>query len=105
MRQITQDSVNAFFCGQNFSKANMTVKTNNENETRLFLHGNMIAKKTKDSLQISNCGWYTNTTKERLNGVLHVYGLGYIYQKNHNWYYVDNDGQEQEFNKEKTFNI
>ena len=50
---------------------------------KLKLHGNTIA--TIDELgvlSVSNAGWATNTTKERLNGIPGVR----VNQKNWNWF-------------------
>jgi hypothetical protein len=38
----------------------------------LFLHGNKIAEKRSDGLYVSNAGWQSNTTKERLNALPNV---------------------------------
>ena len=81
MRKITQESINAFNNDKSFKKANMEV-TVDDNETALYLHGNKIAKKIKDELFISNAGWYSNTTKERLNGLDNVW----INQVNYQWF-------------------
>jgi len=83
MRQITNDSVNAFLNGKNFKKGNMEVLHVEENEaTYLYLHDNVIAKRLKGKLSISSCGWKTNTTKERLNALPNVH----IMQANFIWY-------------------
>ncbi len=38
-------------------------------------------------IAITNCGWESNTTKERLNGVIQAVGLNYgLVQKNWIWY-------------------
>ncbi len=60
------------------AKLNNTESTGSE----LFLHGNKIAEWREDGLWITNAGWSSNTTKERLNGVRGVS----IYQKNFAWY-------------------
>jgi hypothetical protein len=55
------------------------------NFTILKLHGNRIAYRYNDpekTLSISNCGWFSNTTKERLNAIPGVS----IHQKNWEWY-------------------
>jgi hypothetical protein len=55
------------------------------NVTVLKLHGNEIAYLYNDpnkTLSISNCGWFTPTTKERLNALPNVH----IQQKNYIWY-------------------
>tara|TARA_R110000751_G_scaffold235058_1_gene336552 strand:- start:24 stop:335 length:312 start_codon:yes stop_codon:yes gene_type:complete len=94
MRQITNDSVNAFMNGQKFSQSNMKVEVL-PNVTILNYHGNSIAYKYNDpkgTIAITNCGWESTTTKERLNGVLHKAGKSYnIKQKDFVWYL---DGKE-----------
>lgn len=84
MRQITKDSINAFMNGSKFNRQNMSVEVL-PNVTILKLHGNAIAYKYNDpnkTLSITNCGWFSNTTKERLNALPNVN----IFQKNFNWY-------------------
>ena len=86
-RKITQEAVSAFLAGRKFSKSNMSVEVDSR-FTKLKLHGNTIA--TIDSfgvLSVSNAGWSSNTTKERLNGLPGVH----VQQKNWTWYL---NGQE-----------
>ena len=90
MRQITKESVNAFLNARKFNKSNMSVEVL-PNVTVLKYHGNEIAYKYNDTdktISITTCGWFSNTTKERLNGVIKLSGLNIkpIYQKNWNWY-------------------
>jgi hypothetical protein len=89
MRQITKDSINAFIWGFTFSKQNMRVRVFND-VIKLQLHGNTIATKDRitNKIQISNAGWESNTTKERLNGLIYLSGSNVkpIYQKNWVWY-------------------
>ena len=71
MRAITRDSVNAFLNGQKFKASNMEVKVQ-ENVTVLILFGNEIAYRYNDperTLSITDAGWQSNTTKERLNAI------------------------------------
>lgn len=73
-RQITQESVNAFLNAVPFRKANMEVEVK-PNVTILKLHGNPIAYKYNDpenTLSITNAGWDSKTTKERLNALPNV---------------------------------
>jgi hypothetical protein len=92
MRQITQLAVEKFFKGDNFSKANTKVYTQLECSpnlvSRLLLHDNEIATRTegRNTILIDTCGWFSNTTKERLNGVLDYLGIERIQQKNFEWY-------------------
>ena len=84
MRLITKESIEAFLNAKKFNKSNMSVEVL-PNVTILKYHGNEIAYKYNDNkktLSITNCGWFTNTTKERLNGLPDVN----IQQKNFIWY-------------------
>jgi hypothetical protein len=82
MRKITKEAVSAFLERKPFRKSNMSVEENG-NEYRLKLHGNSIASIDElGVLSISNAGWASNTTKERLNGIPGVR----IHQKNWTWY-------------------
>ena len=89
MRKITQQSVNAFLNAQKFNRQNMRVEVL-PNVTTLYLHDNAIAYRYNDperTLSITNCGWFSNTTKERLNALPDVN----IVQRNYVWYL---NGQE-----------
>ena len=95
MRDITFQSVSAFLSAKKFSKSNMKVEVL-PNVTILKYQGNSIAYKYNDpksTIAITNCGWETTTTKERLNGVIKLSGVNNkgIYQKNWQWYL---DGKE-----------
>lgn len=84
MRQITKEASNSFIYGKNFNKANTKVEVMDNGDTRLYLHGHNIAlfQLDKGTLHVTNCGYFTNTTKERLNGLLGVN----ICQKKGKWY-------------------
>lgn len=87
MRKITKESITAFLAGRKFNKGNMSVEVDTE-FTKLKLHGNTIAIIDRlGVLSISNAGWASNTTKERLNGLPNVR----INQKNWNWYLNGNE--------------
>ena len=89
MRNITIESINAFLSAKKFKKSNMQVKVL-PNVTVLKYQGNEIAYRYNDSkktLSITNCGWFSNTTKERLNGLPNVS----IQQKNFIWYLNGNE--------------
>ena len=83
MRAITKKSIESFFNGENKNFGN--TKTEKVfNSSYLYLHDNLIGIYDHDTkvLKISNCGWFTNTTKERLNGLPNVN----ICQRNYKWY-------------------
>lgn len=86
-RKITKESVAAFLAGRKFNKGNMSVEFD-ASFWKLKLHGNTIA--TIDPLRvlsISNAGWASNTTKERLNGLPGVW----VHQKNWKWHLNGNE--------------
>jgi hypothetical protein len=68
-RKITQESVQAFYNRETFNKSNMSVEITSEGFTLLKLHGNTIAGKDYDGTWITDAGWPTRTTFERLNGL------------------------------------
>jgi hypothetical protein len=68
-RKITQESVAAFYNDRKFNKSNMSVEITDEGFTLLKLHGNTIAGKDYEGTWITDAGWETRTTKERLNGL------------------------------------
>lgn len=68
-RKITQQAVNAFLAGGNFKGSNTEVVTE-DGYSYMYLFGNNIAiKSDTGGIAIRNCGYKTNTTKERLNAL------------------------------------
>lgn len=90
MREITEKSVAAFKSATNVSISNTNVLSY-ESRVTMFLHGNRIAEldRRNSELTIWNCGYRTNVTKERLNGILFAYDLDKIIQKAGVWYRAD----------------
>jgi len=91
MKEITKKSVACFLQGKEFSKSNTKVKVLATEKgvpcwIELLLFDNCIAtlytNERVRTLEINNCGYFTNTTKERLNGLPNVY----IHQENYVWY-------------------
>lgn len=84
MRKITREACHAFenaWVG-NYKKSNTTVFRIDDLKAEMRLHGNLIVYSNADGIYISNGGWSSNTTKERLNGLTGVY----IQQKDFTWY-------------------
>jgi len=82
MRKITDNAIYAFLNDRKFNGSNTLVSINSSG-TILKLHGNLIAIKKDGKLWITNAGWFSNTTKERLNGLPNVHikqikGLWYL---------------------------
>jgi hypothetical protein len=67
MRQITQRIVSAFE-----GRRALKIDNSETDGTSLWLFGNKIAEWRNDGLWITNAGWKSNTTKERLNGLTGV---------------------------------
>jgi hypothetical protein len=86
MRKITKEMSAAFLSGSPFKKSNTKIMVNNFANcgtlTQIFLHGNLIAEHSDEGLKITNAGWFSNTTKERLNGLPGVS----IFQKRGKWF-------------------
>lgn len=83
MRKITEQSINAFLNHRSFKKDNTEVKRYNlSGEYALYLFGNRIAWLESGKIWISNRGYFTQTTKERLNAIPNVS----IIQRKRKWY-------------------
>ena len=89
MRKITEEAIDSFQASIPYSKSNTQVTVSSCTLTILLLHGNTIAIKIPEIglTLVTNAGWFSNTTKERLNGLPNVS----IYQKNFNWYLNDKE--------------
>ena len=89
MRTITTKAIEKFLKAENFKTSNTSVEVL-PNVTILKLFNNPIAYLYNDperTLSITNCGWKSDTTKERLNGIPNVS----ITQKKDTWFL---NGQE-----------
>jgi len=76
MRKITSEAKKAFEGGYNYKNTNTVVFSKG-----LYLFGHKIADNA-DGLEITNCGYFTATTKERLNALEGVN----IIQRAGEWY-------------------
>ena len=89
MRKITEQAINALYAAKPFKNGNTEIRVL-PNVTVMLLHGNEIAYLYNDpekTLSITNCGWESTVTKERLNGLNGVD----IYQLNFKWYLNGNE--------------
>jgi hypothetical protein len=77
MRQITSRIVSAFLNGERLKIDNTITQGG-----AIWLWDNMIAERRGNGLWITNAGWPSATTKERLNGLPEVW----IVQKKGQWY-------------------
>lgn len=102
MRKITEEAIEAFNYNEDFKKSNTQVMTGGR-QTELYLFGNLIAIKNirTGELSITNCGYQTVTTKERLNGLRGVsirqkQGVWYLNGKEWNGSWVNMSEWEQQ---------
>jgi hypothetical protein len=78
MRKITREIIAAFM-----NRYEKRIGNSYTDGTTLFLHDNAIAKWDEEGrLWVTNAGWKSATTKERLNGIPGVK----VYQKDFTWY-------------------
>jgi hypothetical protein len=82
MNKTTEQTCYAFECG-NVKRVGNT----STDGKRLYLFDNLIAEHRQDGLYVTNAGWQSKTTKERLNGLTGVN----ISQRKGKWYL---NGQE-----------
>ena len=74
MKIVTQNAVACFQNGGNAKFSNTEVVTEN-GVSKMYLFGNLIATLDHNVggvMKITNAGWTSNTTKERLNGLPNV---------------------------------
>ena len=105
MRKVEQQMNEAILNRKDFFKGNTSVENyiteTGAREAVVKLHGNHIAT-IGDTLQISDAGWQTVTTKSRLNALLNEFAEGcYLFQKNFDWFLGDADGNVLPFPTEE----
>lgn len=93
MRKIEQQMIEAIRQRRNWRSANTAVEVDKSGAITVRLHGHAIAQVMANGSQVklSACGWYTATTKSRLNAVIDaLFGIGCgIYQASGNWIFRD----------------
>lgn len=85
MRKITEQASFAFRRAKRFSMGNTRVVIDTEKDmVKMYLHDNLIAYRHLAVKQfvITNKGWFSNVTKERLSALPNVN----LYQREWRWY-------------------
>ena len=87
MRKIETQMNNAISEGTDWKTANTRVETV-DGVSSVYLHNNLIAEVTDDSMKLYDGGWQSNTTKSRLNAILSEHGVTGegVFQKNFEWF-------------------
>ena len=76
-----------------------TTVLNKDNSIEVYYHDTMVVYVSGQYLTLSTGGWYTPTTKLRMNQAANQYDLGYrVFQKNYNWF-VEFEGETIPFDK------
>ena len=100
MRKIESLMNAAVANNSNWTNSNTSVTYCPESEeSKVYLHGNLIATVGDDFLQIFDGGWQSNTTKSRLNALINRFCNGVtdgVHQSKFVWYIRDNN-VEREF--------
>jgi len=79
-----------------WSSGNTRVEYEQDNETsKVFLYGNLIAEVGKGFVKLYDGGWQTVTTKSRLNAILVEHGKDgdHVFQSNFDWFLSMNTAQ------------
>ncbi len=87
MRKIETQMNNAISEGTDWRTANTRVETV-DGVSSVYLHNNLIAEVTDDSIKLYDGGYQSNTTKSRLNAILSEHGVTGegVFQKNFEWF-------------------
>jgi hypothetical protein len=83
-----------------------TVSTGNDGAIRVTYHGtDVVTIHPNGAIDLDTGGWFTPTTKTRMNQASNQFRLGfYVYQEEFRWY-VKVDGQNIEFNGKDSLRI
>jgi len=109
MKKIISESLHAFYHGKDFKKSNMQVEIN-EGGASMYQHGNLIAVKHANTgrIDISNAGWTSSTSKERLNAIItSAPGARFqrLFQKDFEWFIERKNGEIIPFPSDQFFTI
>lgn len=68
--------------------------------TVVTYHNTPVVKFSNDEIILNTGGYFTNTTKTRMNQAAHQFSLGYcVYQKKHRWF-IEHKGNIIPFNSD-----
>lgn len=87
MRKIEKEIIEAIKARKPYSNNNTRVSVSSDGDfLKVELHGHVIAEIWDKSIQLSDCGYQTKTTKSRLNCLLSHFDLPTVYSKDYQWY-------------------
>ena len=87
MRKIESQMIAAIKGNINWSKDNTSVIFEDD-ISKVYLHGNLIAEVDDVSIKLYDGGYQTQTTKSRLNALLSEFGYSteHVFQKQFEWF-------------------
>ena len=60
---------------------------NEDSIMKVCYHNTIVVSFDNKEIKLNTGGWFTNTTKTRMNQTSNQFNLGFrVYQKNYNWY-------------------
>ena len=75
-----------------------TIHRNGQGQTQVIYHSTPVVSFNDKFVVLQNHGWFTATTKTRMNQASHQFGLGFdVFQKNWDWYVGLPDGTTTEY--------
>jgi hypothetical protein len=99
MRKVSKEAARAFWQATCLHQDNTEVRVT-DGCIQCFLFGNLIAERNvgKNYLMVTNAGWPTPTTKDRLNAILAFLNTS-VFQKGHVWYLQRGDSKPVEMDR------
>tara|TARA_R110002020_G_scaffold164900_2_gene352039 strand:- start:732 stop:1148 length:417 start_codon:yes stop_codon:yes gene_type:complete len=93
IRRLKPRELNQVGLGSLVGKHQTSINWNYANSVLSFKYWYTdIVRITSDEVILNNGGWYTSTTKRRMNQIAEALGFDFkVYQKNYNWYAEVND--------------
>lgn len=105
MRKVTKKAAEAFINGHKMTSGNTKVMGGGDNFI-MTLHDNVIATREGSRIILTDSGWQTATTKERLNGVLsEMHSEWRLYQLSGKWYITDGAGVRKDWVSPMEFEV
>ena len=107
MRKITRQITEAFANKQAKRSGNDEVTITNDSEVRLYLHRNKIAEHVigTNILTVTLAGWGTNTTRERLCGLMRTLNLPIHFTQHKHEQYIRTATKGRKIGESELINI
>lgn len=82
-----QEEINAMSQQQTIGRTATSVSGDGEGNTEITYHSTRVVIFNPDLIILDSGGWFSNTTKARMNQASNTFKLGFsVYQSKHQWY-------------------